>query len=615
MRSGCCRRTTCPATSRSGRRARAPARAAAGRSARSRPRGGRASAASAASTHAAPSSASPPSSTSFASRTRWAAATRADALPQAAGSRSRGKTKRVRRIASCLTRLRSSYSARSTSATLSAVDARPDREVDRRRLGGVQDGHRPGRRLGVGGAVSGGQRVPAARVGGAARRRSPAACGPSCPSEPAGDRRGLAGSIGRVSAPRRTSVLVLVGLILLSFNLRPAAVSIGPVLAEVRTSFGMSAATVGLLTSLPVIAFAIFGALAPAAARRIGIHRVTALATLAAVVGLLGRAVTHSEALFLALSLLALVGMAMANVLLPSLVKLHFPDRIGQVTAIYTTALVHRPDRRAGASRCRSPTRSAAGATASAPGPALAVLAAIPWVPLAAKDRHLERTPRSITFRDVARTRLGLAMALFFGLQSLQAYAVFGWFAQLWRDSGYSATVAGAAGRPARRHRDPALAVAAERAGPERGPAAGDVRRDRLLPDRLRRPDDRAVPARAAVGGPGRHRDGDVPADPHPDRAARPHPRGHRGAVGVHPVDRLPDRRGRAVHGRRPALRHRRLDRAAGAAARAVAAALRARGVRRAGAYVEDQLAAGFRRLPGETHRPTSHRQRERSPP
>ncbi len=235
---------------------------------------------------------------------------------------------------------------------------------------------------------------------------------------------------------------MLVGLIALSFNLRPAAVSIGPVLAEVRSAFGMSPATVGLLTSLPVIAFAIFGALAPAAARRIGIHRVTALATLAAVAGLLGRAVTHSEALFLALSLLALVGMAMANVLLPSLVKLHFPDRIGQVTAIYTTALsigltaalvftVPISDALGG-------WRYGLGAWAG-----LAVLAAIPWVPLAAKDRHLERTPRSITFRDVARTRLGVAMALFFGLQSLQAYAIFGWVAQLWRDSGYSATVAG----------------------------------------------------------------------------------------------------------------------------------------------------------------------------
>jgi CP family cyanate transporter-like MFS transporter len=34
-------------------------------------------------------------------------------------------------------------------------------------------------------------------------------------------------------------------------------------------------------------------------------------------------------------------------------------------------------------------------------------------------------------------------MALFFGLQSMHAYAIFGWFAQLWRDQGYSPTSAG----------------------------------------------------------------------------------------------------------------------------------------------------------------------------
>ena len=43
--------------------------------------------------------------------------------------------------------------------------------------------------------------------------------------------------------------------------------------------------------------------------------------------------------MLLALSLLALGGMATANVLLPSLVKLHFPDRVGLMTSIYSTAL------------------------------------------------------------------------------------------------------------------------------------------------------------------------------------------------------------------------------------------------------------------------------------
>src|SRR6476659_8955462 len=238
---------------------------------------------------------------------------------------------------------------------------------------------------------------------------------------------------------RRASIIVLAGLVLLSLNLRPAAVSVGPVLAEVRTGLGMSSAATGLLTSLPVLAFACFGALAPAAAHLFGVHRVTLLALLAVVAGLFGRALTHSAALFLALSMLALGGMAMANVLLPSLVKLHFPDRVGQVTAIYTTALAVGLT---GALVLTVPLSDSPGGWRFGLGAwaDLALLAALPWLGLVARDRNLESTPRAIRFGDVARTRLGVAMALFFGLQSLQAYAVFGWFAQLWRENGFSAT-------------------------------------------------------------------------------------------------------------------------------------------------------------------------------
>ncbi len=237
-------------------------------------------------------------------------------------------------------------------------------------------------------------------------------------------------------------MLVLLGLVLLSFNLRPAAVSVGPVLAEVRAGLGMSAPAAGLLTSLPVLAFALFGALAPWFARRLGVHRVTLLALLAVVAGLGGRAVVSAAPEFLALSMLALAGMAMANVLLPSLVKLHFPHRIGLVTAIYTTALAIGLT---GALTLTVPIAEAYGGWRVGLGTwaLVALLAAIPWLGLVAHDRALERAPRGIRFLDVARTRLGLSMALFFGLQSLQAYVIFGWFAQLWRDNGFTAAQAG----------------------------------------------------------------------------------------------------------------------------------------------------------------------------
>ena len=241
---------------------------------------------------------------------------------------------------------------------------------------------------------------------------------------------------------RRTTSLVLVGIVLLAVNLRPAAVSVGPVLTEIRDAFSMGGPAAGLLTSLPVIAFAVFGAMAPAAAHLIGLHRVTLFALVAVVVGLGGRALAGTEAVFLLLSMVALAGMAMANVLLPSLVKLHFPDRIGRVTAIYTTALTIGLT---ASLMLTVPIADALGGWRWGLGAwaLVAAVAAIPWLGLVAHDRHLERTPRTISFRDVSRTPLGLAMAAFFGLQSLQAYAIFGWFAQLWRDSGYSAGTAG----------------------------------------------------------------------------------------------------------------------------------------------------------------------------
>ena len=58
-------------------------------------------------------------------------------------------------------------------------------------------------------------------------------------------------------------VLVVLGIVVLAFNLRPTAVSVGPVLGDISAGLRMSTAETWILTSLPVLAFAVFGALAP----------------------------------------------------------------------------------------------------------------------------------------------------------------------------------------------------------------------------------------------------------------------------------------------------------------------------------------------------------------
>lgn len=250
-------------------------------------------------------------------------------------------------------------------------------------------------------------------------------------------------STAPAASRRRQRLFVLVGLVLLAVNLRPAAVSVGPVLEELTTDLGMSPTSAGLLTSLPVLAFAGVGALAPWLARVVGLHRTTLLSLAAVVAGLGARATVDHESAFHAFSMLALAGMATANVLLPSLVKLHFPDRIGFVTALYTTALAIGLT---GALTFTVPISEATSGWRVGLGvwALLALVASLPWVRLVLHDRHLDGTVRPVRVSDVMRTRLGIAMALLFGFQSMHAYISFGWFAQLWRDAGFSPAVAGA---------------------------------------------------------------------------------------------------------------------------------------------------------------------------
>lgn len=243
---------------------------------------------------------------------------------------------------------------------------------------------------------------------------------------------------------RAEQVLVVVGIVVLSINLRPAAVSVGPVLEEVSAGLSMGSAQTSLLTSLPLLSFATIGGLAPRIAGRLGLHRSTLVALLLLVGGLWLRTVVDDARTFLALSFIALAGMAVANVLLPSLVRLHFPDRVGLLTAVYSTGLSVGIT---ASSVLTVPIAEHGGVLDWRRGlvtwALTAAVAAVPWLLLVRQDLRARAVARTIGTGDVARTRLGWTLAAFFGLQSLQAYAVFGWMATIYRDAGLSAHEAG----------------------------------------------------------------------------------------------------------------------------------------------------------------------------
>ncbi|WP_435821535.1 MFS transporter [Micromonospora musae] len=250
----------------------------------------------------------------------------------------------------------------------------------------------------------------------------------------------------RPSGPVAGAALVLVGMLLVALNLRAAITSLGALLDEVRDGMGLSGAMAGVITTLPAIAFGVFGALTPRLVRRYSPPRLLAAAMVLLAAGQLVRVGTTSTAVFLVGSATALAGVAVANVLLPLLVKQYFPHRIGLVTGAYSMTLT------AGAATAAASTVPIAHLLGSwraglAVWAGLAAVAVLPWLPLALRRGTTRRTatttePTPARIRP-ARTRLGWAMAVYFGTQSLSAYAIMGWLAQLFRDAGFQPEQAG----------------------------------------------------------------------------------------------------------------------------------------------------------------------------
>lgn len=240
--------------------------------------------------------------------------------------------------------------------------------------------------------------------------------------------------------------IATVGLVLAALNLRPAITSLGPLLEEVRDGLHMSGSIAGVLTSVPPLCFALFGFMAPRLARRFGPSAVVCAGMAAIAAGLLLRPFAGGTAGFLAASALALMGIAVSNVLMPVIVKRWFPDRVGTMTGLYSMALALGT---ALAAALTVPLTDALGGSWKAGlgiWAALAVVAVVPWIPFL-KDRRdtsgqAAGTPAPPALR-ITRSRTSWALACFFGLQATAAYISMGWMPQIFRDAGLSAGTSG----------------------------------------------------------------------------------------------------------------------------------------------------------------------------
>lgn len=230
-----------------------------------------------------------------------------------------------------------------------------------------------------------------------------------------------------------TIALAAAAVVLLALTLRIAVASLSPLLTVIGRDFEVPAAVVGLIGMAPPVAFALSGMVTPAIERRLGLERTVLIAAVVGATMLSLRAAAADAWSLLAATAGIFAAVGVGNVLLPTVVKKYFPERIGLMTTVYSTTMAvatFTPPLVA------VPLADAVGWRGSFVTWAVVALAAVvPWIALSLRARASSADavdePRTAVLSRIVRVPQTWALVVTFGVNSAVAYAMFAWLPPL----------------------------------------------------------------------------------------------------------------------------------------------------------------------------------------
>ncbi|HBI5026051.1 CynX/NimT family MFS transporter [Salmonella enterica] len=244
-------------------------------------------------------------------------------------------------------------------------------------------------------------------------------------------------------SPRgKQGALLIAGILIIATTLRVTFTGAAPLLETIRSDYGLSTAQTGLLTTLPLLAFALVSPLAAGIARRFGMERSLFAAMPLICAGIALRSLPSAALLFAGTAIIG-CGIALGNVLLPGLIKRDFSQHVARLTGAYSL------------------TMGAAAALGSALVVPLALhgfgwrgallmlmlfplLAFLIWLPQWRTTRSANlSSSRALHERGIWRSPLAWQVTLFLGLNSLIYYVIIGWLPTILISHGYSEAQAG----------------------------------------------------------------------------------------------------------------------------------------------------------------------------
>lgn len=243
------------------------------------------------------------------------------------------------------------------------------------------------------------------------------------------------------SAPATRPLLLIAGLFAIAANLRAPITGVAPLLETLQSVFTLSPAQAGLLTTLPLLAFGIVSPLAASLARAVGLERALTGALLLITVGLVTR-IAGPVACVYAGTVMIGAGIAVGNVLLPSLVKRSFPARVATLTGLCALSMGIAA---ALISAAGVPLGDALGWQVALGLPlALALAAMALWHRASPQPVNAAAgAPLAGQGARVWRSALAWQVTLFMGINSLLYYVLIAWLPSILTEAGLSPSLAG----------------------------------------------------------------------------------------------------------------------------------------------------------------------------
>jgi len=238
---------------------------------------------------------------------------------------------------------------------------------------------------------------------------------------------------------QKKMTLLALAVVLVSCNLRAPFTGVGSMVSLIQESLGLSAGGAGLLTTIPLLAFAVISPFVGTLCKKYGAGNVLLGGLLILSCGILLRSLGGSTGLYLGTAIVG-TGIAVGNVLSPAIIKVYFPEKLGLMTGLYSTCLSGGASTASGIS---VPLAMAFGWKAAL---SIWLLLSIPTLLLCLPNRDIriaDQTGSADGSRRIYRRGLTWWITLYMGVQSLLFYCFAAWLASILQAKGFSPSTAG----------------------------------------------------------------------------------------------------------------------------------------------------------------------------